>query len=152
MPTWPLSQSANKSNGSCSICLATRQLRLRDGTVHRHGPRHDPCPGSGKPPLDASNHSVASHVLSPTIVNSITPSQSDRASDIWSPIEVSLIKHIPKSARSSCASHLASLLRKVVSDPDLSPNWLAVLNWGNAVLRPPKRGGKRHNLSKIIKQ
>jgi len=39
-----------------------------------------------------------------------------------------------------------------VSDPDLSPNWLALLNWGNAVLRPPKRGGKRHNLSKVIKQ
>jgi len=44
------------------------------------------------------------------------------------------------------------MLRKVVSNPDLSPNWLALLNWGNAVLRPPKRGGKRHNLSKIIKQ
>jgi len=39
-----------------------------------------------------------------------------------------------------------------VSDPDSSPNWLALLNWGNAVLHPPKRGGKRHNLSKIIKQ
>jgi len=82
MQTWPLSQSVNKSNGSCSVCLATRQLHLRDGTIHRHGPRHDPCPGSGKPPFDASNHSVASHALSPTIVNSITPRQSDRASDI----------------------------------------------------------------------
>jgi len=150
MPAWPLSQSANKSNGSCSVCLATQQLHLRD--VHRHGPRHDPCLGSGKPPLDVSNHSVASLTLSPTIVNSLTPSQSDRASDFWSPIDVSLIKHIPKSVRSSCASHLASLLRKVVSNPYSSPNWLALLNWWNAVLRPPKRGGKRYNLSKIIKQ
>jgi len=39
-----------------------------------------------------------------------------------------------------------------VSNPDLSPNFLALLNWGNAVLRPHKRGTKRHNLSKIIKQ
>jgi len=41
--SWPLSQLVNKSNGTCSVCLATRQLHLRDGTVHRHVPRRH-CP------------------------------------------------------------------------------------------------------------
>jgi len=52
--SWPLSQDANKASVSCSICLAIRQLHLRDGTVHRHGPRSNPCPGSNKLPLNGS--------------------------------------------------------------------------------------------------
>jgi len=43
-------------------------------------------------------------------------------------------------------------LRKVVSDPDSTTNWLDLFNWGYTVLYPPKRGGKRHNLSQIIKR
>jgi len=46
--TWRISQDANKSNGVCAVCLATRQLHHRDGNVHRHGPRDNPCPGSNK--------------------------------------------------------------------------------------------------------
>jgi len=45
---WPLSR---KSNGVCSVCRATRQLHLKDGTVHKHGPRDNLCPGSHKPPV-----------------------------------------------------------------------------------------------------
>ena len=52
--SWPLSQEANKSSGVCRVCLAARQLHLRDGTVHRHGPRDAPCPGSNTMPLSVS--------------------------------------------------------------------------------------------------
>ena len=52
---WPLSQSANKQSGVCSVCFATRQLHLKDGTVHQHGPRGSPCPGSNKPPVGISS-------------------------------------------------------------------------------------------------
>src|SRR3989442_4397539 len=52
--SWPLSKNANKRSGVCSICQATRQLHLKDGTVHVHGPRKRPCPGSDKPPLGPS--------------------------------------------------------------------------------------------------
>jgi len=52
--SWPLSQDANKSSGVCSVCRATRQLHMKDGTVHKHGPRHSPCPGSHKLPLGAA--------------------------------------------------------------------------------------------------
>jgi len=37
---WSLSQSANKSSGTCSICITTRQIHFRDGTINKHGPRH----------------------------------------------------------------------------------------------------------------
>ena len=154
--SWPLSQSANKANGTCSVCLATYQLHLRDGTVHKHGPRHNPCLGSHKPPLSISQPqsqipSVTSSCSADSNATSGPLDQSSQSSVIRSPADVRLIKHIPKSARSSCASHLSSVLRKVVSNPNSVSNWLEVLNWGNTVLHPPKRSGRRHNLSNTIK-
>ena len=48
---WPLSQTAGRFSSTCSVCLATCQLRLMDGKIHRHDPRDNPCPGSNTPPL-----------------------------------------------------------------------------------------------------
>ena len=42
----------------CSAHRATRQLHVKDGTVHNHGPRANPCPGSHEPPLSVSKPSV----------------------------------------------------------------------------------------------
>jgi len=158
--TWPLSQDANKSSGTCSVCLATRQLHNRDGTVHKHGPRDSPCPGSNKPPLSvsmnstsaaassASSASLASAVGSASVVQNVSQVQSP---PIWSPPDFTLVKHIPKSARAACASHLATLLRSVASNPGCVSKWIGLVNWGGAILHPPKRGGKRHNLAASIK-
>jgi len=55
--TWALSAEANKKSGTCSVCFATRQLHLKDGTVHKHGHRGNPCSGSHQPPLSDSVHS-----------------------------------------------------------------------------------------------
>jgi hypothetical protein len=49
--TWHLSQGANKDSGIYSECLNVGLLHLKDGLVHRHGPRHNACAGSHKPPL-----------------------------------------------------------------------------------------------------
>ena len=65
---------------------------------------------------------------------------------------MSLIKHIPKSARPACAYHLAKLLRGVTAQPGDAKKWLAVLNWGSFILAVPKRGGKRHNVTSVIKK
>lgn len=153
---WPLSQLINKPSGTCSVCLATRQVHIRGGKIHKHGPRHDPCPGSNKPPLQASSqtptptdHSVSNSSASPA--NAVLSDDATQPSPIWSPADSTVIKHIPKSARPSCASHLAGLLRKVVSNPDSTPKWLDLFNWGHTVLHAPKRGGKRHNLASAIK-
>ena len=48
----PLFQDCSKSSGQCSVCKATRQLHLRDGLIHVHGPRNNSYPGSNKPPLE----------------------------------------------------------------------------------------------------
>ena len=131
------------------------------GKIHKHGPRHDPCPGSNKPLLQGSSQTPAptDHSLSNLTANSANAVLLDDAtqpSSIWSPadstvIKHTVIKHIPKSARHSCASHLAALLRKVVSNPDSTPKWFDLFNWGHTVLHAPKRGGKRHNLASAIK-
>src|SRR5258706_610648 len=124
--TWSLSQEANKSSGVCSHCHATRQLHLKDGTVHRHGPRHSPCPGSDRPPLATqSASSAAFQLVASTSPALAIPSSSSAAappllvisssstviasalsskvaavpiSDFSHPQDVGgLIKHIPKS-------------------------------------------------------
>jgi len=152
---WPLSQTANKVNGVCSVCHATRQLHLKDGTVHRHGPRNQPCSGSHKPPLGPSGASVLNQPPAvPPDVPSAGPTPSTDQPQVhfdWSPPECASIRHIPKAARPACASHLASLLRQVVAHPESQSQWKAVLNWAGSVLFPAKRGGKRHNMTSTIK-
>jgi len=43
-------------------------------------------------------------------------------------------------------------LRSAAAHPETSTNWEALFNWGSAILRPPKRGGKKHNLTTCIKK
>ena len=63
-----------------------------------------------------------------------------------------LIKHIPKSARPACATHLTSLLNKVrVNGSDLEA-WSSLLHYGAHILYKPARTGMRHNLASIIKK
>jgi hypothetical protein len=145
----PLSQEAEKSSGTCSVCLAARQLHLKDGKVHRHGPRDNPCSGSNKAPLQVIS------VLSPRQSNNSAasvqaPDESDRhtalldpvsrssafaplaafaqssITDLCGPVEMGVITHIPKSARPACSAHLASLLRAEASHPESTSNWLAL--------------------------
>ena len=56
--TWSLSEGANKKCGKCRVCSATRQLHNKDGTIHKHGPRDNPCSGSHQPPLPDSVRSA----------------------------------------------------------------------------------------------
>ena len=158
--TWQLSQDANKLSGVCSVCHATRQLHLRDGTVHNHGPRDNPCAGSHRPPLVPTSQGCPTLSQQPSGSGasvSVPGSQSVQPDGqstgvAWSPVDWRLIKHIPKSARASCAAHLASLLRNTVTHPEVAANWLAVFNWSGTILSVPKRGGKKHNLTSCIKK
>jgi len=52
--TWALSQEANKRSGMCIVCFATWQIHVKDGTIHKHGPRNNPCTGSGQLPVPDS--------------------------------------------------------------------------------------------------
>lgn len=71
---------------------------------------------------------------------------------VWSPISFALVRHIPRSARPACATHLSKLFRSVVAHPEVATNWLAILEWGGSILAPPIRGGKRHNFTSVIKK
>jgi len=62
------------------------------------------------------------------------------------------IKHIPKSARPTCAQHYAELFRHCTSNPHNLHAWEELLNFSRDVLAQPTRGGKRHNLVSIIKK
>ena len=158
--TWSLSQDANKSSGLCSVCRATRQLHLKDGTVHKHGPRDNPCPGSNKLPLSVVQVSTCPATQSqssglPSVSQSLPSSSSTNQQSItvtWSPPDLPIIKHIPKSARPACASLLAKLLRECTAHPSVAKNWLAVLNWNASILAVPKLGGKLHNVTTVIKK
>ena len=63
-----------------------------------------------------------------------------------------IIKHIPKSARPACCSALSSLLLNVTRSPDDLNAWSNLFNFGSNTLFKPSRGGKRHNLTSIIKK
>jgi hypothetical protein len=41
---WALLLTANKASGVFPVCKATRQLHLKDGTLHLHGHRVNRCP------------------------------------------------------------------------------------------------------------
>ena len=87
--TWTLSAEANKKCGTCSVCLAIRQLHIKDGTVHKHGPRDNPCSGSHQPPLSNSVHlHPASQSSETTSVSNHTAAQGLAST---SPADVSTV-------------------------------------------------------------
>jgi len=42
------------------------------------------------------------------------------------------------------------MLQSIVQEPSSVAKWLDLFNWGGAILKPPKRGGQRHNRSATI--
>ena len=58
--------------------------------------------------------------------------------------------HIPSGARASCSSRVAGLLT-AVSGEGSSESWVNLLAFAPAVLAKPVRGGKGHNITKLVK-
>ena len=143
---WLLSQSANKASGTCPHCKAVRQLHLKDGTLHLHGPRNNRCPDSGLKPTDippnVSASSPSDSVNAPSTATASSAPQSSRTIH-HPPAWQRSIRHIPKPARSDCARKLTTLFNAIVARPDDAASWQALLDFGFDVLRCPSRGGKR---------
>ena len=169
--SWSLSQVANKASGECSVCHAVRQLHNRDGTVHQHGPRHNRCQGSGKPPAviikPTLQHSVSTALSTDSPTSSVTPTQTpERASDISLTqnantselkidhplIQGNVIKHIPRSARPHCAAQLTAVINKVIADFKNVSAWSYLLQYSQMMLLAPPRAGHRHNLANVLKK
>ena len=175
--SWALSQEANKKSGTCSVCFATRQLHNKDGTIHRHGPRNNPCTGSHQLPLShtvqtqktiaasqlvqplVSLHSHRSNVAEsgpscctsgsrPTISDTGPPSSGDI---IEHPVQcASVLKRIPKNARVHVGNLLLKLINDVLQHPSSSVSWSRLLGFPSACLIKPSRGGKSRNLTNEI--
>ena len=62
------------------------------------------------------------------------------------------VKHIPKSARASCAIFLIDIIRNIEKNVDSEEAWYSLLTMGQRVLLAPKRSGARHNLASIIRK
>ena len=159
---WPLSQTANKQKGVCNVCKAVRQLHNLDGTIHLHGPRGNPCAGSHKAPyfIVDTPSSLPSFTSIVSDSQPLQPRSSDFTSDerlsIITPSHPvllgSVVKHIPKSARSHCAAQLKNTIDTVVQHPDSVDAWITLLNFGNVMLLAPPRSGRKHNLTSVLKQ
>src|SRR5208282_3222187 len=162
----PLSQDANKSNGKCPVCSEVHQLHLKDGKLHRHGPRHRPCSGSNQLPENIDVQPQApTNVCSSAVSTGLPITISSNPSTTHTPhisttnplvsqprVESEIIKHIPKSARPSSSSLLSSLINKVNTNPDDLESWSSILNFGRNILVKPARTGRRHNSASIIKK
>ena len=148
---WPLSQKANKQSGVCSVCFATRQIHLKDGTIHQHGPRLNPCLGSHKPPLrnslavtgstNTQNQNVTSAAALTDSVSATNSAASSPPSHLMShptPGVVS-IKHNLRSARPHIARELTTVFNHITSNPDDPVNWSSLLSFGPNMLHAPPR-------------
>jgi len=159
---WPLSQNAHKSSGGCSVCHAVRQLHNSNGTVHRHGPRNNPCPPAAVRPYvlpttlqqsAASSATTSQQIDVSASISSIPGTDPAPADGFPQPQLVRrCMKHIPKSARPACAQRYVELLRRCTGNPHNLQAWEELLNFGRDVLAQPTKGGKRHNLASVIKK
>ena len=170
------------------MCHAVRQLHLKDCIVHRHGPRHNPCPGSDKAPISStsslstassqaaafstttgaarpssitSTNNGSSTYVGAATTNGSTPTLHQAApTDTPSTtppfdhplISSKLIKHISKSARPACCRRLSELINDVTANTDDKSAWTALLSFGTNYLLISKCGGKRHNMTTVIKK
>ena len=140
---------------------------MKDGTVHKHGPRNKPCSGSHQPPLSDSvqirqstsaTATAAAGSASPedtTRAPQLSPVSASSATAIGHPLcnNSSLLKRIPKGARPAAANLLLKLNRDVLQHPLLTSSWSKLLGFSSACLAKPSRGGKSRNLTtQIVKQ
>src|SRR6218665_1329940 len=146
------------------MCHNIWKLHQSAGMVYRHGHRDNPCLGSNRPPLSVhvvatlahtdsastdavSTQSTSTTVLSPGLV------QTAPAHSYAHPcFEDSLIKHIPRVAQPAIANLLIELIDLIARDPANDDKWDTLMSFGAHTMLPPGRGGKRHNLSHIIKK
>ena len=44
------------------------------------------------------------------------------------------------------------MLHNIVARPEVATNWISLFSWSSSILQPAKRGGKRHNLTNVVKK
>ena len=131
--------------------LLSLKLQRNDGTLHKHGPRDKPCPGSNQKPVDpfsqpisirnppnhptiatAANLSAVSAFVSRPQTAPDPPSKIPQVSPgIDHPNRIRLITRVPKAVRAECATTLANLLTNISKDPNNLTAWNSLLSFGS---------------------
>jgi Reverse transcriptase (RNA-dependent DNA polymerase) len=161
-PRSPGSCSSQKARGICSVCHVSRLLHIKDGNVHLHGPRSNPCLGSNRPPIShplASDLPLTNSQPNETLTTTGTSNNAQRILDTNSrdhlkhpSLQHNLLRHIPKGARSSTGLLLVEVINRLLSKPTELDNWKCLLSFGAFVLEQPRHGGRRHNITSTIKK
>src|SRR6218665_3454998 len=165
--------TSSKAKSKYSVCFKTRKLHDKDGKVHLHGPRIERCKGSKKPPslaIDAFNATLTKHGqiftassgvphMTPGNTLNVNKQRVTTAGDSFqdqpfSPPQVQqgLLRHIPKGARTCAARLLTKIINNITQDPNAIDGWRSLLSFGALVLERPSRGGKRRNLTEMVKK
>jgi hypothetical protein len=152
---WPLSQAANEQSGLCGHCRTTHQRHIKDGMVHRHGHRGNPCPGLHRSTLSicdqsgataASGMSSSSGPSQPVLLEDGTGTDPGRVSiprvlglplegggsldgPHWSPVDLPIIKRIHRAPRRLCTLHLSHLYHRILDSPSVVHNWIELMSW-----------------------
>ena len=135
---------------------------IRDGLIHVHGPRNNPCPGSNKPPLETLSSTIHSPNLPEDFLRLADASFIEPAPRQPTPRELNtfshpqvftaVIKHVPKSARSACAKLLSDILQLILNDYTNVKHWNLLFNFASTIFAKPGRSSQINGLSSIIKK
>jgi len=82
----------------------------------------------------------------------ISATQLDIATLRHPEISCPIIKHIPKSARSSCAKLLTDILLKIINSTTDTASWSLLLNYTSTILSKPRQTSQKESLTSIIKK
>jgi hypothetical protein len=123
-----------------------------DGLIRSHGPG---CAGAGLAPADDSIPTTLFKWAPATIDDAVadTPDASNSVGDLdlidaIKSVKCRVLKRIPKGSRMRAADKFASIVGRIVAEPDNLSAWRDLLLFGYSCLGVPgQRGGKRHHSS-----
>jgi len=141
-----MSQSTAGGTGQCSVCGSAFRLVASSGVFRKHGwssSQTAPCAGSGKLPLGfvvsnpASSTAISLTLLEPPLscISSIVTGSIGLPID-FKPFGGSILKRLPKGARSLAASVLLRCLRQLLNDVQNPTHWWRLLQFPASFAQP----------------
>ena len=145
------SKSQDTLRGLCTVCCRSMPVR-RDGFVCVHGPVGHRCQGSAELPQRAphtlpSDGDCTQQAISRPIdmdIGSLSP-------DTISFPRVKLLRRLPRASRALAAKTLSNILNQITR-LNSHESWKRLLLFPSCFFRVPRRGGRRWNLAKWVKQ
>ena len=134
----------------CTVCCRSMPVR-RDGFVRVHGPVGHRCQGSAELPQRAP-HTLPSDgdCTQQTISRPIDINIGSLSRDTISFPRVKLLRRLPSASRALTTKTLSNILNQITRLNN-HESWKRLLLFPSR-FRVPRRGGRRWNLAKLVKQ